>query len=211
MIISFMPPENLLIPSRSLSFGMMITNLLRYFETDISSKTTFAPSVNINRTLIKRMQVGSRERAMFLRNLLTFILAHPPHLSKPRWIWWILLSLVLPLPPRKFLQTKRNLGMTSLIFAHPSPTVQWLHLLQERVAYTCALWLCSAFTLFRPSFWSLDCAFWSDRCLPSSCWSSWWSSLCTWSRFHRRTWVIPSFLCWQKGRERIGVEAFGRS
>jgi len=55
--------ENLFIPSRNLSFGMMITHLLRYFKIDISSETAFAPPDNIDRTLLKRMQVGARERA----------------------------------------------------------------------------------------------------------------------------------------------------
>jgi len=55
--------ENLLILSKNLSFGMIITYLLRYFEIEVSSDTVFAPSVNIDRTLLKRMQAEFHERA----------------------------------------------------------------------------------------------------------------------------------------------------
>jgi len=41
----------------------MITQLLGYFKIDISSKTTFTPSVNIDRTILKKIQIGARERA----------------------------------------------------------------------------------------------------------------------------------------------------
>jgi len=55
--------ENLLIPNRNLPFGMMITHLLRYFKIDLSFETSFALSVNIDRTLLKRMQAGTYVRA----------------------------------------------------------------------------------------------------------------------------------------------------
>ena len=53
--------KNLLIPSKNLPFGMMIFHLLRYLKINLSSEAAFAPSVNIDRTLLKRMQVGTRE------------------------------------------------------------------------------------------------------------------------------------------------------
>ena len=54
LIIDFMLSENLLIPSRNLSFGMMFTHLFKYFKINVSVDTAF--SVNIDHTVLKRMQ-----------------------------------------------------------------------------------------------------------------------------------------------------------
>ena len=59
-IIDFMLSEHLLIPNRNLSFGMLITRLLKLFKFDLSGEKTVAPSIDINSTLLKRMHVGER-------------------------------------------------------------------------------------------------------------------------------------------------------
>jgi len=63
LIVNYMISENLLISGSNLPFGMMITHLLKYFKIDFSFETAFAPSVNIDRTFLKRMQAGTREHA----------------------------------------------------------------------------------------------------------------------------------------------------
>ena len=61
LIVDFMLSEHLLIPSRNLSFGMILTRLFK--KTDLSSERDIAPSVNINSTLLKRIQAGARVHA----------------------------------------------------------------------------------------------------------------------------------------------------
>ena len=63
LIVNYMISKNLLILSRNLPFGMMITHLLKYFKIDLSFETAFSPSVNIDHTLLKRLKVGTREHA----------------------------------------------------------------------------------------------------------------------------------------------------
>jgi len=50
--------EYLLIPNRHLSFGMLITRLLKQLKFDLSVERSIAPSIDINNTLLKRMHVG---------------------------------------------------------------------------------------------------------------------------------------------------------
>jgi len=116
LIVNYMVSENLLIPSRNISFEMMITHFLRYFNINLSFETAFAPSVNIYRIFLKILM----SVPMFFKHLLlNLILGLPLHLSKSWWIRWILLSLVHSPFWRKFSLTKWNFRITSLIFARP--------------------------------------------------------------------------------------------
>ena len=42
---------------------MIITHILRYLKVDISSESAYPPSINIDYTLLKRMQPGTRAQA----------------------------------------------------------------------------------------------------------------------------------------------------
>ena len=42
---------------------MIITHLLRYFKIDISGETAYPSSIDIDRTILKRMQSGTRAYA----------------------------------------------------------------------------------------------------------------------------------------------------
>ena len=63
LLIDFMLSEHLMISSRNLPYGMIVTHLLRYFKIDISSETAYPPSIDIDRTFLKRMQSGTRAHA----------------------------------------------------------------------------------------------------------------------------------------------------
>jgi len=63
LLVDFMLSEHLMIPSRNLSYGMIVTRLLRYFKIDIRGETAYPLSVDIDRTLLKRMQSGTRAHA----------------------------------------------------------------------------------------------------------------------------------------------------
>ena len=52
-IIDFMLSEHLMIPNRSLPFGMLITRLLKLLKFDLSSEKAVAPYVDINSTLLR--------------------------------------------------------------------------------------------------------------------------------------------------------------
>jgi len=52
--------EHLLIPSRNLPHEMIITCLLKHLKVDFSGEKAIAISVDINSTLLKRMQTGTR-------------------------------------------------------------------------------------------------------------------------------------------------------
>jgi len=54
LLINFMLSEHFMIPNRNLPYRMIITHLLKYFKIDVSSENTFPPSVDIDRTLLKR-------------------------------------------------------------------------------------------------------------------------------------------------------------
>jgi len=55
-----MASEHLLIPNRYLSFGMLVTHLLKQLKFDLYVERSIEPSVDINSTLLKRM--CARER-----------------------------------------------------------------------------------------------------------------------------------------------------
>ena len=63
LIISYMVSDHLLVPNRHLSFGMIITHLLKQLNFDLSSERSVEPSVDINSTLLKRMRVRERPPA----------------------------------------------------------------------------------------------------------------------------------------------------
>jgi len=52
-----MTSDHLLIPTRHLPFGMLITHLLKQLKFDLSTKRSIEPSVDINSTLLKRMRI----------------------------------------------------------------------------------------------------------------------------------------------------------
>jgi len=52
-----MASEHLLIPNRHLSFGMLITRLLKQLKINLSAERSIESSVDINNTLLKRMRV----------------------------------------------------------------------------------------------------------------------------------------------------------
>ena len=61
LIISFMTSDHILVPTRHLPFGMVITHLLK--QLHFAAKRSIEPSVDINSTLLKRMRVGVRPPA----------------------------------------------------------------------------------------------------------------------------------------------------
>ena len=62
-LIDFMLLEHFMIPSRNHPCGMTFTHLLKYFKIDVSDENVFPPSVNIDCTLLKRMQASTRAHA----------------------------------------------------------------------------------------------------------------------------------------------------
>jgi len=62
-IISFMTSDNIMVPTRHLPFGMIITHLLKQLHFDLSFERAVEPSIDINSTLLKRMRVGVRHPA----------------------------------------------------------------------------------------------------------------------------------------------------
>ena len=58
--------EHLLIPSRNLPYGMIITRISKRLKVDLFGEKAIAPSVDINSTLLKRMQTGTRVHALSL-------------------------------------------------------------------------------------------------------------------------------------------------
>ena len=63
LIIDFMLSEHLLILSRYLHFGKILTRLFKHPKIDLSGERVIAPFVDINSTLLKRMQAGARVHA----------------------------------------------------------------------------------------------------------------------------------------------------
>ena len=62
-IISHMTSDHVLVPMRHLPYGMLISNLLKQLNFDLSSEIPSEPSVNLNSTLLKRMQAQMRHHA----------------------------------------------------------------------------------------------------------------------------------------------------
>ena len=58
LIIDFMLSDHLLIPSRNLLYWMILTRLFKHLKINLSNERTVAPSIDIDRTLLKRMHVG---------------------------------------------------------------------------------------------------------------------------------------------------------
>jgi len=59
-IVDYIASEHLLIPNWLLSFGMLITRLLKQLKFDLSTERSIEPSVDINNTLLKRMRARKR-------------------------------------------------------------------------------------------------------------------------------------------------------
>jgi len=59
-IISHMTSDHVLVPTRHLPYGMFISYLLKQLDFDLFSETPTEPSVNLNRTLLKRMHARVR-------------------------------------------------------------------------------------------------------------------------------------------------------
>ena len=56
LIISVMTSDSLLVPTRHLPFGMVITYLLKQLNFNLSNEQSIEPSVDLNNTLLKRMR-----------------------------------------------------------------------------------------------------------------------------------------------------------
>jgi len=54
---------HLLIPSRNLSYWMIITRLLKHLKVDLFDEKAIAPSMDLNNTVLKRMQTATRVHA----------------------------------------------------------------------------------------------------------------------------------------------------
>jgi len=63
LIIDFMLFEHLLILSTNLPYRVILTRLFKHLKIDLSGKKAIAPFVNINSTLIKKMQASTRAHA----------------------------------------------------------------------------------------------------------------------------------------------------
>jgi len=55
LIIDFMLSDHLLIPTRNLPYGMILTHLFKHFKINQPDERVVNPSVDINSTLLKRM------------------------------------------------------------------------------------------------------------------------------------------------------------
>ena len=53
LIIDFMLSDHLLIPTRNLSYGMILTHLFNHFKINLPDERAVNPSVDINSTLLK--------------------------------------------------------------------------------------------------------------------------------------------------------------
>jgi len=73
--------EHFMIPSRNHPCGMTFTHLLKYFKIDVSDKNVFPPSVNVDCTLLKRMQASTRAHAQ------------PPNSAFTTICFWFLLLI----------------------------------------------------------------------------------------------------------------------
>jgi len=62
-IISHMTSDHVLVPTRHLPYGTLITYLVKQLDFDLSSVRPSDPSVNLNSTLLKRMLAGMRHPA----------------------------------------------------------------------------------------------------------------------------------------------------
>jgi len=62
-IISHMISDHVLVPTRHLPYGMLISYLLKQLDFDLSSVRPTDPFVNLNSTLLKRMQARARHPA----------------------------------------------------------------------------------------------------------------------------------------------------
>jgi len=62
-IISHMTSDHVFVPTRHLPYGMLISYLLKQLDFDLSSVRPSDPSINLNSTILKRMQAGMRHPA----------------------------------------------------------------------------------------------------------------------------------------------------
>ena len=60
LIIDYVASDHLLIPSWHLTFGMLITRLLKQLKFDLSTERSIEPSVDINSTFLKKMRARER-------------------------------------------------------------------------------------------------------------------------------------------------------
>jgi len=58
-----MTSDNVLVPIRHLPYGMLISYLMKQLDFDLSSVRPSEPSVNLNSSLLKRMEAGTRHAA----------------------------------------------------------------------------------------------------------------------------------------------------
>ena len=63
LIIDFMLIDHLLILSRNLPYRMILTRLLMHLKINLSDERIVAPSIDIDRTLMKMMHGGLRDQA----------------------------------------------------------------------------------------------------------------------------------------------------
>ena len=58
-----MSSDHLLIASKNLSYGIILTHLFKHLKINLSNKRSAAPSIDNDRTLLKRMHVGFHAQA----------------------------------------------------------------------------------------------------------------------------------------------------
>ena len=55
--------EHLLISTRNLPYGMLLTRLFKHFKINLSNERVVNPLIDINSTLLKRVHVGAHVQA----------------------------------------------------------------------------------------------------------------------------------------------------
>jgi len=178
LIVDFMLSEHLLIPSRNLSFGMILTRLFK--KTDLSSERVIAPSININSTLLTRIQAGARVHAPALLSSLRHLLSMAPFLlerihillSWPKLMIYLWISL---LPLRRYWQIRINFDRSIVMICHTSAHS---FVLFRDAAMSVSPGMIDPFLFLMifsasfTSFWSVSCSVQCIQSLSSCCWSS---------------------------------------
>ena len=54
-----MRSDSLMIPSRNLPFGMMLTPIFKHYNVDLTGETSIVLAVNFDSTLLKRMYTAT--------------------------------------------------------------------------------------------------------------------------------------------------------
>jgi len=63
LIIDFILSDHLMIPTRNLPYGRILTRLFKHFKIYLSNERAIIPSIDINSTFLKRIHVGAHVQA----------------------------------------------------------------------------------------------------------------------------------------------------